>query len=958
MRDLLLTLSLCCSCIWVAAASPGRISGAQYLELAAEACRQQHADSLDYFLSRAEERYAQQDSLVAWINGLKDISRIYRDELQKPEAAIGILQQGTIEALWRSPKSQEEWEAIGWLAVNLGYTYKYGSEQYLAASKYYQKAKEILVDQLGQEDLDIGIYIYQEWGNLKTMMGDFTMAEVLLDQFLNLALAAEENNVAAEAHNDQGVQFISRWDITKDKGALEKAISYLEGGLTLSNIHDFPKGLLHGNLVKCYMELGNRAKVLQHATQADDAIQRFYDQSGYAGLRLDQAKIKQNLGDFFLGNKAISDAIIQYEKAEQLYLEVYPSGKHRELARTYSSHAEALRERQNWEAALDFHQKALRAIVGDFEAETKLGNPALHQIRAERVIGEVLLAKARSLQARFQHQNNLDDLRLALACHDLLFEVEWRIRASYLYEASKLEHISKQQRITEEGIDMAYLLWQKTEEQKYLDLAFRLTERNKSILLLEAVRKAELAQSSAGRTDIQRTDVKYQQEIAELEKEVYAAQENSAPDSLLSALRLSLLNKKQAYTTWIDRLGTEHKGVWTAAQAQMQVMSDYQEILAPDQSLVEYFVGERSIYVFILSQSHRTCLHLPKDFPLEEWVQSFRQSIEYFQMADQSLQDLCHTYSKLGHQLYERLIEPIQAQLTAGQQLLLIPNGVLNYLPFEALLTATENSCQFSNYPYLIHDYEMAYSYSAALYLELLERKQSRGPFLGVAPDFDGQHGFSTLYRNAENIQTAQRYFDGEIFLRDQATIEQFIALAPKHQIIHLATHAKANLQAGEFSFIVFADGNGGYDSLYTRDLYLLALDAELVLLSACETAVGQLHQGEGIISLARGFLYAGARSLVTTLWQINDEANYTLTEGLYRKLRKGNRKSEALREAKLQHIQAADNMNAHPVYWAAFVSVGNQRPLSSKSRKWMMLAIGLPLLLVGGYAIRKKSTA
>ncbi|NET37246.1 MAG: tetratricopeptide repeat protein, partial [Cyanothece sp. SIO1E1] len=372
MRDLLLTLSLCCSCIWLTAASPGRISGAKYLKLAAESCRQQHADSLNFFLTQVEARYSEQDSLVAWINGLKDISRIYRDELQEPEKAIAILQRGTREQLWRAPKQQNEWEALGWLAVNLAYNYKYGTEQYLEASRYYQRAKEILVDQLGQEDLDIGIYIFQEWGNLKTMMGDFAMAEVLLDHFLNLALAAQENNIAAEAHNDQGVQFISRWDITKEIGALEKAVSYLEGGLNLDNIHDFPKGLLHGNLVKCHMEMNNREKVLRHATLADQAIQRFYDQSGYPGLRLDQAKIKQNLGDFFLKTKAVNDALVQYEKAEQLYLEIYPSEKHRELARTYSAHAEALRQQQNWTQALAFHQKALRAVVGDFETETEI----------------------------------------------------------------------------------------------------------------------------------------------------------------------------------------------------------------------------------------------------------------------------------------------------------------------------------------------------------------------------------------------------------------------------------------------------------------------------------------------------------------------------------------------------------------------------------------------------------
>ena len=593
--------------------------------------------------------------------------------------------------------------------------------------------------------------------------------------------------------------------------------------------------------------------------------------------------------------------------------------------------------------------------MGNFETETEIGNPNLGQIRAERVIGEVLLAKARTLSAKYEQEKDLDDLQLALECHDLLYEVEWRIRASYLYEASKLEHISKQQRATEEGIDMAYLLWQKTQEQQYLELAFNMLERNKSILLLEALRNAESKQTPDQRTDQQSVDIKYQQEIAELEKEIFTAEENSAPDSLLSTLKISLLDKKQAYRNWVERLEDEKKGIWVSRSKTEQNLSSYQNMLLPDQHLIEYFVGHESIYIFILSNQQRSIVQLDKDFPLEEWVQEFRQSIEDFQMAKQSLQGLCDSYSQLGFQLYQRLFAPINEHLDPGQQLLIIPNGALNFLPFEALLTSQENSCQFSTYPYLIHDFEIAYAYSATLYRDLLQREQQPGAFMGFAPRFDGNYGFNTLYRNAESIQTAQKYFAGEIFLRDRATIEQFIALAPKNQIIHLATHAKANRQAGDFSFIVFADGNGGYDSLYTRDIYLLALDAELVLLSACETAVGQLHQGEGIISLARGFLYAGAKSIMTTLWQINDQANYTLTARLYQKLRKGKRKSEALREAKLEQIEASDNMNAHPVYWAAFVSVGNQRSILKEKKFALLLWLGIPALLLGGYTIRKK---
>lgn len=958
MRDLLLTLSLCCSCM-IASASPGRVSGAKYLELAAKACRQHHADSLQYFLQQAQQRYQQQDSLIAWISGIKDIARIYRDELEEPAQAILLLEKANLEQLWRTPSQPKEWEAVGWLAVNLGYTYKYGLEQYLAASQHYQQAKRILVDQLGQEDLDIAIYIYQEWGNLKTMMGDFAMAEVLLDQFLTIALEAEDYNTAAEAHNDQGVQFISQWDITRDSSALQKAISYLEGGLHLPAIHDFPKGLLHGNLVKCYRELGDRRAVLQHAQLADAAIQRFFDQSGYPGLRLDQAKIKQNLGDFFTEIGDLSEAQMQYEQAEQLYLEVYPSAKHRELARTFSSHAEVFCKQKNWKQALAYHQKALRAIVGEFETETKLGNPDIAQIRAERVIGEVLLAKARTLQARYQDQKNLDDLRLGLDCHDLRYEVEWRIRASYLYDASKLEHISKQQAITEEGIDMAYELWQHTQEEQYLDAAFQLAERNKSILLLEAVRKAQQYQTAGYQTGFQQEEAKRLQAIAELEKQIYTAEEQSATDSMLRSLKGELLDLKQAYYTWAESLGHDKPSLLALEQWQPHQLAAYQSRLESDQTLLEYFVGEQSLYLFLISGEQNRLWQIPKDFPLEDWIQPFRHSIENFQMPDQSLQALCEVYSTVGHQLYQKLMAPIQMYLTRGQQLLIIPNGILNYLPFEALLMSSVGNCQFSTYPYLVRDYEIAYAYSGELYLELLLREQQKGKFLGFAPAFSGQNGFGELYRNKESLQIAQKYLDGEIFLHDQATIEQFKALAPKHQIIHLATHAKANLQAGDFSFIVFADGKGGFDSLYTRDIYLLALDAELVLLSACETGVGQLQQGEGIISLARGFLYAGAKSVITTLWPINDEADYKLTELLYQKLTKGNRKSAALRQAKLQHINQSDNMSAHPVYWAAYISVGNQRPLHSRKQALLMLLFGgIPIGILGWWAWRKRQIA
>jgi CHAT domain-containing protein len=174
--------------------------------------------------------------------------------------------------------------------------------------------------------------------------------------------------------------------------------------------------------------------------------------------------------------------------------------------------------------------------------------------------------------------------------------------------------------------------------------------------------------------------------------------------------------------------------------------------------------------------------------------------------------------------------------------------------------------------------------------------------------------------------------------LRDEATIENFRQRAGRYGKIHLATHAQANTAAGNFSFIVLADGAGGYDSLFVNDLYGLRLRAELVVLSACETGVGTVYKGEGVISLARGFLYAGAGSIITTLWSINDQANSLLMEQFYEEIRAGKPKDQALRDAKINRIENADALAAHPAYWAAFVPIGDMNEMDS-TPGWIALS-------------------
>ena len=153
---------------------------------------------------------------------------------------------------------------------------------------------------------------------------------------------------------------------------------------------------------------------------------------------------------------------------------------------------------------------------------------------------------------------------------------------------------------------------------------------------------------------------------------------------------------------------------------------------------------------------------------------------------------------------------------------------------------------------------------------------------------------------------------------------------AGKYRILHLSTHGKADSRVGDFSYLAFYPQPDSLDNelLFVRDIYNLDLNADLVMLSACETAIGELKRGEGIISLARAFAYAGAKSIFTTLWRVNDQSTYELTVSFYRYLKAGLSKDAALRQAKLDYLDSHSDIEAYPFFWAALIGVGDMSKL------------------------------
>jgi CHAT domain-containing protein len=209
-----------------------------------------------------------------------------------------------------------------------------------------------------------------------------------------------------------------------------------------------------------------------------------------------------------------------------------------------------------------------------------------------------------------------------------------------------------------------------------------------------------------------------------------------------------------------------------------------------------------------------------------------------------------------------------------------------------------------------------------------------------------------SLKYNQEEAKTIRKIFKGKLF--SGATSDDFKSSCSDCQIVHIASHAKASTGIQDESWILFNSKSDSIDEekLQLHEIYNLDLNSELLVLSACETASGKMVKGEGILSFARSFSFAGTKSILTSLWRVDDEATKEIMTIFYKNLRLGQSKDFALQKAKIHYLKSA-RKNA-PNYWAAFVAVGDMTPISPSPAP-LIFWIVFPLAIIIWYVIRKK---
>ncbi|WP_036151393.1 CHAT domain-containing protein [Maribacter forsetii] len=561
----------------------------------------------------------------------------------------------------------------------------------------------------------------------------------------------------------------------------------------------------------------------------------------------------------------------------------------------------------------------------------------LTQLQDNSTNGSLRLKILKNKSIALNKVETLDYYVLSLETVDTGLAVLDKLKPSISSIRDKLETFEDAFPLFESGMQATYNLFTTSENDHYIDEAFRIAEKSKSVLLLEAILTSKATKFGNIPKDILERENNLKSEITYLEKQI------AVSENLEEGIEDQLFSLKQELRNLVVDIETNYPAYYDLKyNNKIQTLPEVQSKLTENELFISYFYGNQNIYTIAISKDDKFFHSIKITDELENHISELHAMLSNSKSNIDSL-------TKLSHQLYKKLLGSI-LELHPQEKIILAPDGLLNYIPFGSLVSnETERR-------YLIEDRTISYVNSATLWSQLNNKEQNSANLLAFAPSFDTNipsdgtrsQVLGNLPHNRNEVQQILTSFTGKSFINDQATLQNFTATLPDYSVLHLATHAVFDDKNPEYSYLAFTPKSESDDLLFVKDLYNLTLNASLVTLSGCESGIGELKRGEGFLSLARGFFYSGAASISSTLWKVNDNSSSELMGEFYENLANGKPKDASLRDAKLSFLQKnKENGLAHPYYWSGYIIQGNTEPLITSSHwQWYAFAVIAVLLI------------
>ena len=782
-----------------------------------------------------------------------------------------------------------------------------------------------------------GIYYNQH--SYDSAMYFYNQAEAIQEKYLKPLPEAER------LYNRLGVMFYETGDYSQARNYFEKALILV--GETDPNL----KANYQMNIASIHIKL-------EEFTQARQIYESLLLQSLYkdeinhnlAIISLNQGQPLAALGYLrkveYEGNKKIQDLYYNYAMAfanlhirdsSELYYQkavtenIKWNGQRKNVSYglLLRFRADALAARGRLDEALQFYQKAISQFHPHFIDETITNNPdTFTGVFSYINLFNTLTSKATAMEKKYKVEKEQHFLEASLNTYSSAFRLSEYVEKTYDSDESrfflnKIKHIAHSK-----PINVSIELYRLTNQKKYLESAYQFDQWNKASVLSLNVKENEDRKRNVEKDSLFLHQSTLKRSITRL-----SLRASSVTDSMtLQQIHASIRDAEIELGRVNDKINKDPFTQKRLANEIIPRVKDLQKMVDNKTAIISFHLSDRDLLALIITgnQFNYTLTPVQPDFIPR--LDSFRSQLH------ETKNGIRYNGYEISFSLYKMILAPVISKLDNVERLIIIPDDELNYLPFEALQDASK--------VYLIEKYSLQYNFSTSL-LVTNSTNTSKDGILAMAPfssksfNEKGKQTFTALPASRQEIVNLA----GTILLDSLATKKNFMNLAGNYGIVHLATHASADNENPQRSFINFYPGNEDY-ILYAGEIYDMQLDStDLVILSACETGAGKLVKGEGLMSLSRAFAYAGCQNIITSLWKAEDISTSYILQQLHGYLANGYSKDQALQNAKKDLLtnEDIDPMYKSPNYWAHLVFIGEYEARPRKS-PWAWLAGGLLL--------------
>ncbi len=851
---------------------------------------------------------------------------------------------------------------------NLGVMYDLKGD-FERALEFYQNALDIRREIFGEQHplvaesyLNIGV-VRQEHGDLREALDNYIKALYIFRNSTDIPISYE---LASTLENIGSVY--------AQQQKYEEAINYHQQSMEMNvslfgETHpDVAENLF--NLAQSLIPSGDYRQARIYLERAENINRQM--RPGHP----DRALVYAAFGELYALEQSFDQAISSYNQAIDILTSTLPE-KHPLIAKILNEKAKVYVQQADTQRAINTYHKAIVSNLKDFDGEQVMSVPPVHLIPVGKPeYLESLHQKALLLYA--SRETAEQALSCAVQTWETAFQILDNLQADYSYRESKLDLSRKAREVYEAAMQANIALYKQTSNPAHLSSSFRIAERAQSALLHEWIRDVQARQQSGIPEKLLKEENQLRIDISFYEKQLYELQSQAHTDSLkLLAFRARLFDAREIKDSLISVIEKRYPEYFEMKYQRNTVdVTDLQQTLQSDEMIIRYFMTPGFLYTFTISQDQFDYHKAPVDSTFIMKIIRLYKSFQDYNWDESNWDQQLSEYARNAYSLYRTLLEPsLEMQ---PQKLRIIPDGILGFIPFEALISKPiQNPGNYNVMPFIIKEYEVSYAYSAQLLIDVSGKAGTKKhSFMGFAPDYGKDamqlaalradrrmdstrfNTLSLLTYNKPEVEELSSMMGGKAYLGTEASEEIFKQVATRAGIIHMAMHTLLDDRNPLYSGLVFSqdkDTSHEDNFLHTYELFNMDLEADLVVLSACNSGIGESQLGEGMLSLARAFRYAGCPNLVMTLWQTDDRAAYHMMKAFYDQLRQGLPYAEALREAKIDYLSNHDQV--HPFYWANFIYMGEIKALPDSSQWWIYGLLGLILVgsIVRMISVRKK---